>query len=151
MRRRFFKQSRPPLRWVLSVALIPKASSDSVFLPPSNVSSLIFRLYNSSNSCCHPGFFSFFYQRCVWLILLYGGPHHLVPLHLNLFVKLSITLSTGGHLLMIDAAPVNVMDESPATWWDRGWGPHTSAAPAWCEGDTHLVSADGEGTKAHWI
>lgn len=39
------------------------------------------------------------------------GRHHLVPLHLNLFVKLSIILSAGGYLLMIDAAPLNVMDE----------------------------------------
>lgn len=46
-----------------------------------------------------------------------------VPFHLNLFVKLSIILSTGGHLLMIDAAPLNVMDGSAATRWDRGETP----------------------------
>lgn len=47
---------------------------------------------------------------------------------------------------MIDAAPLNVMDESPATWWSRGWDPplhtHTSSTPAWCEGDTRPVSVD---------
>lgn len=85
------------------------------------------------------------------------GLHHLVPLHLNLFVKLSIILSTGGYLLMIDAAPLNVMDESAATRWDEGESPGPGfpspllrhpLATLPCKGDACLVSIAAGKNKA---
>lgn len=42
---------------------------------------------------------------------------------------LSVTLSTGGHLLMIDAPPLNVMDESAGARRDRGETPGLFVAP----------------------
>lgn len=71
------------------------------------------------------------------------GRHHLVPLHLNLFVKLSIILSAGGSLLMIDAAPLNVMDER--YMMGRGWVTHPCSPPpstprcSECKGDASPV------------
>lgn len=99
------------------------------------------------NVCTFGYFVVKFVPVCVCVKVSVG-----VPFHLNLFVKLSIILSTGGHLLMIDAAPLNVMDGSAATRWARhpSLPPHAPPPPPGpCEEDACPVSFAGGGTKPH--